>query len=271
MKKVLLPVALLFMISVNGQELYVYTDPASNIPANSISTKLSSNIITNPIAEKRIMQRYVPEVMFGVNKNLMLRVGLTFADMHTYNFRWESAYFYGKYRFFSKDGLHRHFRMAAFADLAYSRSPFHYQEISIQGDKSGAQAGVVATQLWNKLAISGTISHTQVFHELRKEQVVAGIIPFSAMNYSLSAGYLVLPREYKDYRQLNLNLYTELLIQQTLDPGSYFVDLAPALQLIFNSNTKLNIGYRFQIEGNMERMTRSGLHVSLERSFLNAL
>ena len=91
------------------------------------------------------------------------------------------------------------------------------------------------------------------------------------MNYSLSAGYLLLPRKYTDYKQTNVNLYTELLAQQALDRKAYYVDLAPAVQVIFNSNTKLNLGYRFQLGGDMQRGAEYSFLVSLERTFLNAL
>ena len=64
----------------------------------------------------RFIQRYTPEIMFGINKNWMVHLAGTFADMHTNKFRWESVYLYGKYRFLSNDELHSHFRMAVFAD-----------------------------------------------------------------------------------------------------------------------------------------------------------
>ncbi|MFI5133628.1 MAG: hypothetical protein ACHQEB_04790, partial [Chitinophagales bacterium] len=92
-----------------------------------------------------------------------------------------------------------------------------------------------------------------------------------SMDYSLSAGYLLFPREYTDYKQLNVNIYTELLVQQTIDEPKNYVDLAPAVQFIFNSNAKLNIGYRFQLSGNMQRMANNSWLVSFERTFLNAL
>jgi hypothetical protein len=94
--------------------------------------------------------------------------------------------------------------------------------------------------------------------------------PFSGINYSLSAGYLLLPRKYSSYKQTNLNLYMEMLGSQTLDKKRYFVDLAPALQLIFNSTTKLNLGYRFQLDGNMHRMAQNSWLLSIETTFLNA-
>jgi hypothetical protein len=273
MKKNILWILVFCTYVAGGQELYVYTEPASNMPARSISAKLSSNFITRQSPGNRFMQRYMPEIMFGINKNWMVHLGGTFADMHTRNFRWESVYLYGKYRFLSKDELHSHFRMAAFADMAYTRSPFHYDEVSLQGDKSGIQLGLIATQLWNKLAMSATVSHTQVLDESRnsKTDIYIPSRIYQVMNYSLSAGYLVLPFEYTDYKQTNVNIYTEVLAQQALDRKTWFVDLAPAVQLIFNSNTKINIGYRVQLNGDMQRMTKNSWLIAFERTFLNAL
>lgn len=273
MKKSILAGFIFCSVVTKGQELYVYTEPASNMPAHSLSTKLSANYIGKLQGnQNRFMQRYTPELMFGISKKWMMHVAGTFANMHTTNFRWESVYLYGKYRFISNDELHSHFRMAAFADASYSRSPYHYDEISLQGDKSGVQLGIIATHLWNKLAVSATVSHTQALDTSRNNKVV--YIPsriYQVMNYSFSAGYLLLPFEYTSYKQTNLNLYVEALAQQSLDRKAYYLDLAPAIQLIFNSNAKLNLGYRFQLNGDMQRMTSSSWLVSFERTFLNVL
>jgi len=272
MKYFLLIITFLCYLNSSTQELYVYSEPASNMPAHSISAKLSSNLIARQDPYNRFMQRYTPEIMFGINKNWMVHAGATFANMHTDNFRWESVYLYGKYRFLSSDDLHSHFRMAVFGEAAYSRSPFHFDELSFQGDKSGEQVGVIATQLWHKLAVSATVSHLQSLDGSRNDKTL--YVPsriYQAMNYSLSAGYLLLPFEYTDYRQTNLNLYAEFLAQQSLDRKAYYVDFAPAVQLIFNSTTKLNLGYRFQLGGDMQRMTKNSWLISVERAFLNAL
>lgn len=273
MKQVIIIMVLFCFSAAEGQELYVYSEPASNMPSRSLSAKLSASFIgKKPESGNRFMQRYTPELMFGINKNWMVHVGGTFADMNTKNFRWESVYLYGKYRFLSKDELHSHFRMAVFADAAYTRSPFHFDEISLQGDKSGVQLGLIATQLWNKFALSGTVSHTQVLHKSRNDKSL--YIPsriYQAMNYSLSGGYLVLPFQYTDYKQTNLNIYTEFLAQQSLDRKAYYIDMAPAIQLIFNSNAKLNLGYRFQLKSDMQRMSKNSWLISFERTFLNAL
>ncbi|HEX7846809.1 MAG TPA: hypothetical protein VF476_13490 [Chitinophagaceae bacterium] len=255
-----------------GQELYVYSEPASNMPAKSIATKMTGHFVTSNYEYDRWSQRYMPEVMFGVNRNLMLHISSTFANMHTRNFRFESVSVYGKYRFLSKDEIHKHFRMAVFADASYTRSDFHFDEISLMGDKSGIEAGLIATQLWHKFALSATVSHTQVLDKSRNDDVL--YIPgrnYQSMNYILSGGYLLLPREYNDYKQLNINIYTEFIAQHTFEEKKYYVDMAPALQFIFNSNAKLNIGYRFQLGSDMSRMAKNSWLVSLERTFLSAL
>lgn len=273
MKQLCFLVAFFFAINAKGQELYVFTESASNMPARSIGVRIKGEFMKAQTWHNQSMQRVVPEVMFGLNKKWMLHLGTTFGNMHTNNFAWESVYTYIKYRFLSKDEIHEHFRMAAFAEAAYSTSPFHRDEVNVGGDKSGVQFGIIATQLWNKLAISGTLSHTQILDKSRNSKNVIYVPSriYQAMNYSLSAGYLLLPKEYTDYKQTNLNLYTEFLAQQSLDRKAYYIDMAPAIQLIFNSNTKLNFGYRLQLIGTMQRLAKDRWVIGLERTFLNAL
>lgn len=272
MKKNLLGYLMLIAANAAGQELYVFSEPASNIPAQTISLKLTGHFVTSDNINNRFSHRLMPQVYIGLNKKIMLAVSGTIANMHTPDFRYESINFYTKYRFLSKDQLHRHFRMAVFAEVSATRAPFHYDEITLMGDKDGVELGIITTQLWHKLAVSGTISHTQVLDKSRYNKVL--YIParnYQSLNYSLSAGYLLLPKEYTDYKQTNLNVYLEMLGQQTFDRKTYFVDMAPAVQLIFNSNAKLNFGYRFQLGSTMQRMTNNSWLVSFERTFLGAL
>jgi hypothetical protein len=272
MKKILLVILLFSGARLNAQELFVFTEPASNMPAHSISVKLTDYFVTSDNIYGRFSHRFMPQVMFGISKKWMIHVGGTISNMHTPNFRYESVNFYTKYRFLSNDDIHKHFRMAVFADGSITKAPFHYDEISLMGDKSGFEAGIIATQLWNKLALSGIISHAQVEDKSRNSSTI--YVParlYQSVNYSLSAGYLVLPKEYTDYKQTNLNLYMEIVAENALDAPKYCIDLAPAAQLIFHSNSKLNIGYRFQLSGNMSRMSPNSWLISFERTFLNAL
>jgi hypothetical protein len=252
-----------------GQELYVFSEPASNMPSKSISAKYSLKLAKMRMHDTRTAQRHSPELMFGLNKNWMVHTLATFSDMFTNQVRLESGKLYAKYRFLSHDEVHKHFRMAAFAQYAHSRNELMFDEISLDGDQSGVQAGIIATQLLNKLAVSTTVSAVQV--TTPKHKYFPDYYSYQAFNYSLSAGLLVLPVEYTSYKQTNLNLYAELLGQQSLDKKKYYVDLAPAVQLIFNSTYKLNLGYRFQLKSNMIRMSENSFHVSVEAIFLDAL
>ena len=272
MRKIILIIFILITIRSASQELYPYTEPASNMPAKSLAVKLGT-MYGKSVHSNRILQRYSPEIMFGLNKQWMLHANLTFSDMHESYFYFESARIYAKYRFLSNDDLHKHFRMAAFASAAYSRNHLDHNELSLSGDHSGIQGGIIATQLWHKFALSATVSATELFDEKRGDKSLPQQYAFEALNYSLSGGYLVLPGVYKDYNQVNLNIYAELLGGRNLNwkYEKYFLDLAPSVQLIFNSTVKLNIGYRFQLKSDIYRLTNNSFMISYEHLFLNSL
>ena len=268
----LLLISIVLATATNSQELYPFTEPASNMPAKSLSLKMSA-MLGKGVHGNRLEQRYSPEVMFGLGKKWMLHAGFTFSNMYESFYYYESARLYAKYRFLSKDDVHKHFRMAAFAMAAYSRNHLHHNELNLMGDHSGIQAGLIATQLWNKLAVSGTASLIEVLDEKRNDKSVPQQYAFESLNYSLSAGYLVLPLNYTDYNQTNLNIYAELLGGRNLDweYEKYFLDLAPSIQLIFKSTSKLNLGYRFQLKSDIYRNMKNSWMISYEYIFLNAL
>jgi hypothetical protein len=258
--------------NMDAQELYPFSEPASNLPAKSISVKMGT-MYGKGVHGGRILQRYTPTIMFGLNKKWMLTGNLGFGNMHEDKFYFESVRVYAKYRFLSKDDVHKHFRMAAFATAAYSRNHLDHNELTLWGDQSGVQAGLIATQLWHKFAVSGSLSLLEVFDEERSVKNLPQQYAFESINYSLSAGYLLFPRSYSDYKQTNLNLYLEMMGGRNLDwkYEKYFIDLAPSVQLIFNSTGKLNVGYRFEVGGDIYRLMRKSFMVSYEHLFLNAL
>lgn len=272
MRKIFIALLLFSIADTNAQELYPYTEPASNMPAKSLSLKLSG-MFGKGAHGNRIGQRYTPEIMFGLDKKWMVHAAFTLSNMYESFLYFESARLYAKYRFLSFDEVHKHFRMAAFATAAYSRNNLQYNELNLAGDHSGAQAGIIATQLWNKLAISGTASLIEMFDKKRNDKSVPQQYAFEALNYSLSAGYLLLPVEYKNYDQTNLNVYAELLGGRNLDwkYEKQFLDLATSVQFIFKSTGKLNIGYRFQLKSDIARNMNNSWMISYEHIFLNAL
>lgn len=265
----LLPVSI-SSFSLVAQELYVFTEPASNMPAKSISAKYNFKV-QKGYHEGKTEQRHTPEIMVGLNKKWMLHASGSFSDMYSSSLRWESVRIYAKYRFLSYDEVHKHFRMAAFMQASASRNKPFYDELTLDGDQSGFQYGIIATQLLNKLALSATVSNVQVLQQSRWNKDYPQLYPYQALDYTVSAGYLLLPRSYTNYKQTNINLYAELLGQRTYDLSYYFIDLAPAIQLIFNSNSKLNVGYRFQLNSDMHRMADKSWMISFERTFLNVL
>jgi hypothetical protein len=239
--------------------------------------------------------RLDPELMLGISKNLMVHINGYASDMFQSNLKIEGGSVYAKWRFFSKDDIHSHFRLAAFGKIAAINNPttlttttkhgipdgnggviFHdlihtsvNYEIDLDGTNSGISTGVIATKLVNKFAVSSTIGYAYRLNNLHDKREV--IVPWHAVNYSLSAGYLLFPKEYTSYKQTNINIYTELLGSSTPDNKKYFLDIAPAVQFIINSIARLDIGYRTQLRGTTERMANSYFLVRLEYNFLNVL
>lgn len=267
MRKLFFIATLFLSYEIQAQELYASTEPASTLPARSMALKYSGKFVKTHTG--RFETRHMPEVKVGLTKNLMVYGGASFSDMFSSNMRWESAQMYAQYRFFSQDEMQKHIRMALFAKGAYSRNKRVYEDINLSGDVAGLEAGIILTQLWHKLALSSTLGYANAFNN---NTIINNMVtPSQAFNYSLSGGYLVLPKKYTSYKQTNLNVYAEFLGQQTIDRNRYFIDFAPAIQFIFHSHTKLNLGYRFELGGNMERMSNNLWLIGVDRTFLNVI
>jgi len=261
-------------MQLTAQELYVYSDPASNVPSKSLSLKYNSKWMNSDLLGNIIlMSRHMGEASIGLNKKWMIRPAFTISDMFTNRIvKWESISLYTKYRFYSNDEVHRHFRAAAFVKALYSSNNLEYDELNADGDQSVLQGGVILTQLINKLAISSTLALTEVTNRERwKEYLGPRNFGYRSFNYSVAAGYLFFPKQYTSYKQTNFNVYLELIGSRGIDRKYYFVDLAPAIQFILNSNTKINLGYRFQAKGNAYRMSNAApsISFSVERTFFN--
>ena len=292
--KFILSVILVISFSRAGaQELYVFTEPASNMAAKSIGVRLVSRIFKMTHDNKFSSYRLEPEVMIGVSRNLMVHVNVYASDMFQTNLKMEGAALYAKYRFLSRDDIHSHFRMAVYAKIAVIDNPtvltttekheapdgsggviihdlLHTtvnNEIDLDGTNSGVSTGIIATKLINKLAVSGAAGYSYRLNNLRKKREV--IVPWHAINYSLSAGYLLFPKEYTSYKQTNINLYAEFLGSNTWENKKYYLDIAPAIQFIINSIARIDIGYRTELYGNTVRMANSAFLVRLEYNFLN--
>ncbi len=258
---------------ISAQELYVFSEPASNMPSKSFGVKYTGKFIEQENDGRYfISSRHMLEAQLGVSKKLMLHPSVTISDMYTNSAtRFESMGLYLKYRFLSIDEVHKHFRASFYVKGVTSRNELKYEELTVDGDHTVIQGGFIFTQLIHKLALSSTIGLTEVLHKERWVKYDgARHYSYQSFLYSLSAGYLLLPRQYKGFNQTNLNVYCEFMGGAALDRRVGYLDMAPALQLIINSNSKVNLGYRFQVFGDAYRMASSGLLFSYERTFLNA-
>ncbi len=269
MKQIITAACLLLLPArIYAQELFVYSEPASNMPANTIGIR-AGNWLMNEAARSRINYHLIPELMWGLSKRLMVHAE-GFISNRNAGLAAEGAGLYAKYRFYSKDTLYRHFRAAAFGRITTNNAPIHQEEIMTNGHNSGVTLGLIATQLLHRQALSATLSYERAMDNFGGNEYPEAQSR-DALNLALSTGRLFYPRRYTGYGQVNINGMVELLGQQLLGSGKHYVDIAPSVQLIFNSQTRLDIGYRYQLFSNMERTAPNGLLVRVEHVLFNML
>jgi hypothetical protein len=247
-----------------SQELYVNTEPASNMAAHSLGIRLENQGFFSP----EFKNRTTLEAMYGASGKLMVHGSLYLSDFYQPGQRFEGGSVYAKYRFLSVDTVQAHFRGAFFGKAAINSNPYTLQEIALEGDNTGVQGGVVFTQLIHKLALSGSASYLRGFNNPGDNGAVINGSR-DAVAYTLSAGYLLLPKNYRDYNQVNLNLYAELLGKNNPGYGQSYLDVAPAVQLIFNSVCRLDFSYRTPLYNSMQRNSANMYLVRLEYNFFN--
>ncbi|PWV45589.1 hypothetical protein [Chitinophaga sp. S165] len=280
MKRALFFIVLLMPALLRAQELFVATEPASNMPANSLGIRVTSRFFKME-HDRTTGTRIEPELMWGISKKLMVHVvGLASNQMQR-SIEPEGGSIYAKYRFLSKDDVHSHFRMAAYVKGAiinnpftpveegHSHKPYNNEELDLEGGASGVAGGIVATQLLHKLALSVTAGYNRFMNNTKDK--LPESFSANAVNYSLSAGYLLLPRTYRSYEQTNLNLYVEFLGKANTDAAgrSQYMDIAPAIQFIFNSATRLDFSYRTQLFGDMSRNVFNTFTLRFEHNIFN--
>jgi hypothetical protein len=267
MKTTLITLILFRSLCLHAQELYSLTEPASNIAAGSIAIRFDNSIM-DEIDSKKANYHFIPAIMVGVSKKFMLQANAFFSNRND-KFAYEGASVYGKYRFLSSDVLQKHFRMAVFARLSFNRSDVHQQEINMYGHNSGFEGGIVATQLLRKVALSSSLSFLKATDNGNNNKFIYDTKESRAVNYTFSVGKLILPREYSSYRQTNVNIMMECLSQVNMGSGKYFVDVAPVIQFIFNSRSKLDMGYKKELTSTMSRTAPNGFFIRLEHNFFN--
>jgi len=246
-----------------AQELFVSTEPASNMATKSLGIRLENQAYAN----NGIKNRSTLEVMYGQSKYLMLHASAYTSNYYTPGIKFEGVSTYAKYRFLSVDSVQSHFRGAAFFKASLINNPITNQELTLEGDNTGFQAGLVFTRLAHKLALSGSASYlhgVSYKHNLYKPGFA-----HDQLTYTLSAGYLLLPKVYENYNQTNMNVYMELLGKNAPGYGQSYLDAAPAVQLIFNSVFRVDFSYRIPVYNQMLRTSNNTFLIRLEYNLFN--
>ena len=262
-----LAIALMLLISSASaytQELYVATEPASNMPQNALGIRLTQEAVFR----NGYMAKIIPEAMLGLTKNLMIHQSLFINNVQQNSFKTTGGAFYAKYRFLSIDSMHSHFRGAVYGGYAAVNGVISAREISLDGDNTGWQGGIVFTQLLHKLALSGSVSYTKALNNKRGNLLPADF-GSESLGYTLSSGLLVYPKSYRSYKQTNVNVYLEFLGKSNLGKKEHVLDAAPALQFIINSNFRIDVSQRVQLWSSMTRNQKNLFLLRLEYNLFN--
>lgn len=259
--------AIISLAGATAQELFVATEPASNIPKNSIRLRLSNE----GVAETDLKSRTSFGVMYGLSKEVMLSANAYMSNFYQQKQQINGYSFYAKYRFLNIDNVQKHFRGALFAQYSTVKFPIIQDEINLAGENNGLQGGLVFTQLIHKLALSGSILYTKSLDKFAPgHEAMHGNVQ-NSIAYTISSGYLLFPKEYKDYKQVNTNVYMEFLGDSHTRSGKNFFDAAPAVQFIFNSKLRLDLSKRFQLWGDMQRRFKNLYQVRVEYYLFNVI
>jgi hypothetical protein len=253
-------------VHVQAQELFVFTEPASNMPAKSIGIRDMNAFMFEKNEE--LNYHNMPELMWGIDKKWMVHLQAFISNRKEGGLKTEGGSLYAKYRFLSKDDLQKHFRMALFGRYSINNADIHQQEIETMGHNTGYETGLISTQLLHKVAISGSISYERAFDN-KPGYKFPLTESNSAINYTLSIGKLMLPKTYTSYKQINMNLMLELLGQRLNGNERSYLDIAPSVQFIINSQARVDLGYRQELYSTMQRTAPNGVVLKLEYTFFN--
>lgn len=260
MKKIFLFFLILVIIFNHSysQELYINSEPASLIPKGTKVVRLSySNIIideSNALGDVANAFLMTPSLAYGLSKKIMISTSFQFANRPyeqglVPNFGFNGFKFYSKQRIYTTDKQKNHTRLSSFLKYSFHKDNFMKGNIDLDLQNKGFELGLIGTQLIKKLAISITSAYTRA-NDINDDS--NNLINLSTFKNSLSAGYLLLPRKYKSYKQTNFNLYLEYLTNTVMNKNfpvrynRFSSTLAPGLQFVILSRSRLDFSYKIR-------------------------
>jgi len=293
MMRKLIIISICFFItssSLQAQELFPLCEPASNIPKGVLGLRA----ISNTYKEYDVWRNMSGvRVMYGLTSRLSIFASFTGSNHHgidlptnlvnhthlgnqtlyfvspfqrgiPYPYLFNGTDLYAKFRVLSFDGIKTHLRVALYGEWSNVSVAHDEAEPNLMDDTKGYGSGLIVTYLKNHFAISLTSGFIIPGAYLGTSfspygQAIPTTLEYGkAFTYNLSMGYLLYPKHYSSYKQVNVNLYTEFTgktygsaavyqlgaeipIQTPLLQAGNYVDVHPGIQFIFNSNLRLDL------------------------------
>jgi hypothetical protein len=233
---------------MNAQELFINTEPASNVPKGVLGIK----VLGETHQEVNVWRKVgVLRLMYGLTPKLTVMVNFSESNHHgdslpynltshthlangttvyytgsiqrgiVYPYRFSGIDCYAKYRFFTSDGQNMHLRMAVYGEWSNVNVAHDEAEPTLLDDTKGYGGGLIVTYLKNRFATSltsgviipGTYKETEDLSRWTGINILTTTkIQYGrALLYNLSFGYLLYPKKYESYNQNNWNIYLEFI------------------------------------------------------------
>ena len=280
-----------------AQELFPHNEPASSIPKGVLAVRYMQK---NYHDINTLRNMFAVRLMYGLTSKLSMYSSATVTNHHgkdlpanlvnhthsgsntsyntgapqrgiKYPYLYSGIYLYAKYRFITRDSKNSHFRVASYAEWSNVKVAHDETEPNLMDDTKGYGGGLILTYLKNRFAVSLTsgVIIPGKFQGSSPDSVgpnVPTLIEYGkAWQNNISVGYLLYPRHYKNYKQTNVNVYTEFIskafeqakvtqygffnvpINTPLLEAGYYLEVHPGIQGIFNSNLRVDFSVGFPL------------------------
>ncbi len=276
---------ILFLITATysfSQELYIVSHPAANLAKNRIEFR---NNIMSYSNFKYYHNSFA--LNYGLLGNLTIYNDVYYTLDKGYDF-FGNYEFAARYRFLDSDKRNYHIRAAYQTGVLI---PVNAQPIVQDAVEYELHPGhkVKFYNFVNDITVPSVDFHTTDNYTIKNDIIVTNLIKkfavtgemgfninvpksdFKFGNYfdwSLSFGYLLLPRQYKGYDDINVNLYLEnkayyfmknkFLGSEITNSGGFRVDSYLGIQSIFLSSIMLELSYKIPVHSNEYAETHIG-------------
>lgn len=262
---------ILFTLNARAQELFIQTEPASNMPARSWGLRLASDMWN---ANDRVVARLGFEAMYGITKDLMVHLQ-GFGSNQVDNFELETYGLYAKYRLYADDDFKYHFRLAVFGEALFGKQNSHSPSFASKGSGPLLTGGVIATLLEGRFAASTTLGVAKATKDIEAGHPTYKNIV--GANGSLSMGYLIYPDAYESYSDPNVNIYAEVLgftsmfdeVDHDLISSTSGTEILLSFgpQVILNSLTRIDLAYALTLHSSYTMKKQNSVFIRLEHNF----